>query len=63
MLRNIVEDHFDGRVDRFRSIWSLLSLELWHRLYIDDDGSEAASERLKEEIMATLSPDPIGAAA
>ena len=54
VLRRVVEDHFNGKVDRGRSIWSLLAIELWHRMFVDDDGSEAASERLREEIMATV---------
>jgi len=34
-LRRTVEDHLDGRRDRSRELWTLLTLELWHRAYID----------------------------
>ena len=34
-LRGYVDDHLSGRRDRARELWTLLSLELWHRTYID----------------------------
>ena len=34
-LRGIVEDHLTGRRDRARELWTLLTLELWHRNFID----------------------------
>src|SRR5262249_61797598 len=34
-LRGVVEDHVEGRRDRARELWTLLSLELWHRSLID----------------------------
>ncbi|MGE5611681.1 MAG: asparagine synthetase B family protein, partial [Bacillota bacterium] len=54
VLKTIVNDHFESRVDRARSIWSLLAIEIWHRLFVDDDGSEAASDRLREQLLARL---------
>jgi asparagine synthase (glutamine-hydrolysing) len=35
VLRRTVEDHLEGRRDRSRELWTLLTLELWHRAYID----------------------------
>ncbi len=35
VLRHYVEDHLEGRRDRARELWTLLTLELWHRAYID----------------------------
>ena len=35
LLRSYVEDHLAGRRDRSRELWTLLTLELWHRAYID----------------------------
>jgi asparagine synthase (glutamine-hydrolysing) len=49
-LVRLVNDHLVGRVDRGRSLWTLLSLEIWHRLFVDDDGSERASERLRDQL-------------
>lgn len=46
VLRRVVEDHLEGRVDRGRSIWTLMALEMWHRLFVDGDGSEAAVEAI-----------------
>jgi asparagine synthase (glutamine-hydrolysing) len=52
VLTRLVDDHLDGRVDRGRSLWTLLSLEIWHRLFVDDDGSEGAAGRLGSELVA-----------
>jgi asparagine synthase (glutamine-hydrolysing) len=35
VLRATVEDHLTGRRDRSRELWTLLTLELWHRAYAD----------------------------
>jgi asparagine synthase (glutamine-hydrolysing) len=53
-LRRVVDDFLDGGVARDRAVWSLLALEMWHRLFVDDDGSEAASERLCDQVLAGL---------
>ncbi|MCX5659231.1 MAG: asparagine synthase (glutamine-hydrolyzing) [Planctomycetota bacterium] len=58
VLRRVVEDHLDGRVERSRSIWSLLALEIWHRLFVDDDGTEAASDRLRGTMLALIGREP-----
>jgi asparagine synthase (glutamine-hydrolysing) len=34
-LRSYVDDHLAGRRDRSRELWTLLTLELWHRQWID----------------------------
>jgi asparagine synthase (glutamine-hydrolysing) len=35
VLRTCVDDHLAGRRDRARELWTLLTLELWHRTFID----------------------------
>jgi len=35
VLRATVADHLEGRRDRSRELWTLLTLELWHRAYVD----------------------------
>jgi asparagine synthase (glutamine-hydrolysing) len=35
VLRRYVSDHVEGRRDRARELWTLLTLELWHRAYVD----------------------------
>lgn len=48
-VREILDEHTSRRVDREQEIWLLLTLELWHRLFIDEDGSEMAMERVNAE--------------
>jgi len=57
-VRGIVADHLERRVDREQGIWLLLALELWHRLFADDDGSAAALERLAAELERPLAALP-----
>jgi len=57
-VRRLVDDHLEGRVDRGRSLWTLLSLEIWHRLFVDDDGTESAATRLGESLKGI---SPVGA--
>jgi asparagine synthase (glutamine-hydrolysing) len=54
VMRGIVDDHLGRRVDREQGIWLLLALELWHRLFVDDDGSEAAVARVQEGLEPCL---------
>jgi asparagine synthase (glutamine-hydrolysing) len=35
ILRATVDDHVSGRRDRARELWTLLTLELWHRAFVD----------------------------
>jgi hypothetical protein len=49
-MRRLVEDHLTANVDRGRALWTLLALEVWHRLYLDDNGTQAAANRLAEEL-------------
>lgn len=49
-IRRVVDDHIGQRIDREQGIWLLLTLELWHRLFVDDDGSEAAVDRVTEDL-------------
>jgi asparagine synthase (glutamine-hydrolysing) len=39
VLRATIDDHLSGRRDRARELWTLLTLELWHRTWIDGDGA------------------------
>jgi hypothetical protein len=50
-----------GRIDREQGIWLMLVLEIWHRLFVDDDGSEAAVGRVKADFARSL--DMLAAAA
>ena len=54
VVRNIVSDHIERRVDREQGIWLMLALEIWHRLFVDDDGSESAVARVKADFACSL---------
>ena len=55
VVKRIVDDHLEGRVDRSRAIWTLLALEMWHRLFVDDDGTAEAGGRLEEDLRGRAS--------
>ena len=54
VVRGIVRNHVQSRVDREQGIWLMLVLEIWHRLFVDDDGSEAAVGRVKADFARSL---------
>jgi asparagine synthase (glutamine-hydrolysing) len=54
VVRRIVSDHIERRIDREQGIWMMLALEVWHRLFVDDDGSEAAVGRVKADFLCSL---------
>jgi asparagine synthase (glutamine-hydrolysing) len=54
VVRGIVSDHVRGRVDREQGIWLMLALEIWHRLFVDDDGSEPAVTRVRADFARSL---------
>ena len=35
VLRVYIDEHLEGRRDRSRELWTLLTLELWHRAFVD----------------------------
>jgi asparagine synthase (glutamine-hydrolysing) len=47
-VRAVVAEHLDGRRDHALPIWSLLTLELWARNYLD--GAKPAIESPRKEI-------------
>lgn len=53
-VQRIVSDHIHSRVDREQGIWLMLALEIWHRLFVDDDGSEEAVARVKADFSRCL---------
>lgn len=44
-----MSDYVRRRVDREQGIWLMLALEIWHRLFVDADGSEQAVGRVKAD--------------
>jgi asparagine synthase (glutamine-hydrolysing) len=54
VVRGIVDDHLQGRVDREQGIWLMLALEIWHRLFVDEDGSESAVAAVQADFARSL---------
>jgi asparagine synthase (glutamine-hydrolysing) len=54
IVRRVVDDHVNRRVDREQGIWLMLALEIWHRLFVDGDGTLSAVERVKSEFAPFL---------
>ncbi len=54
VLRRTVEDHVAGRRDRSRELWTLLTLELWHRAYIDQAPRRAVPYQAPPRATAAL---------
>lgn len=54
VVRGIVDDHLQGRVDREQGIWLMLALEIWHRLFVDADGSESAVAAVQTDFARSL---------
>ena len=38
ILKSILDGHCTGKVNNGAKIWSLLFLELWHRMFVDGEG-------------------------
>ena len=45
-VRSALDDHLSGRRDRARELWTLLTLELWHRAWISGGGQRPEAWRL-----------------
>ena len=52
VLRATVDDHLSGRRDRARELWTLLTLELWHRAYMDQAPRRAVAWSLPARVAA-----------
>jgi asparagine synthase (glutamine-hydrolysing) len=51
-VRATVDDHLSGRRDRARELWTLLTLELWHRAWVDGDGARPEEWRIPPRVEA-----------
>jgi asparagine synthase (glutamine-hydrolysing) len=54
VVRKVIDDHVNRRVDREQGIWLMLALEIWHRLFVDDDGTRDAVGRVKSQFAPFL---------
>src|SRR5206468_11045691 len=58
VVRGIVSDHVGGRVYREQGIWPASALETSHRLFVDDDGTESAFDRVNVNCALSLDTLP-----
>jgi asparagine synthase (glutamine-hydrolysing) len=49
-LRRLIDEHHSGRRDHSHRLWALLTLELWHRIFIDREITPWISETDKTEL-------------
>jgi len=47
-VQRLIGDHLSGRRDHSLQLWSLLSLEAWHRMYIEDRITDGSAYRLAD---------------
>ena len=47
-VATVLGDHFSGRRDYALHIWSILALECWYRMYIEDGISDGSDYKLKD---------------
>lgn len=48
-LRRLIAEHESGKRDHGHRLWSLLTLEIWHRMFIDQEKSHWLAETSKTE--------------
>jgi asparagine synthase (glutamine-hydrolysing) len=48
-LRRLIGEHESGKRDHGHRLWALLTLEIWHRIFIDQEKSSWRSETSKTE--------------
>jgi asparagine synthase (glutamine-hydrolysing) len=46
MLRQLIDEHQSGKRDHGHRLWALLTFEMWHRMFIDQEVSPRLSSRL-----------------
>jgi len=47
----LFKDHLSGRASYGREIWTLVTIELWHRMYIDESPSSACLPSLQSHVL------------
>ncbi len=55
VVRELAQQHFEGRVSRGRELWTLLTIELWQRAYLD----QFAYRVQDPEPLRLVSPCPV----
>jgi asparagine synthase (glutamine-hydrolysing) len=54
-LRRLIAEHESGKRDHGHRLWSLLTFEIWHRIFIDEEKSAWRSETSKTELKSFAS--------
>ena len=47
-IQRLLDEHRNNRYDHHVRLWMLLTLELWHQLYIEDVNKEVLTEKLQQ---------------
>jgi asparagine synthase (glutamine-hydrolysing) len=50
-VSRLLEDHRSNRIDNHVRLWMLLNLEVWYRIYIEQQDHQWISEGMKERLM------------
>ena len=45
-IAQLINEHRSGRVDHHVRLWMLLNLEIWHRMYIQEEDISSIEEGL-----------------
>lgn len=43
IIRQLLDEHISGKIDHAQRLWSLLNLEVWHRVFIDNSKTHAVN--------------------
>ena len=55
VLRRLIAEHESGKRDHGHRLWALLTLEIWHRLFIDEEKLHWRTETSKTELKSFVS--------
>jgi len=55
VLRRLIEEHQSGKRDHGHRLWALLTLEIWHRIFIDQEISHWESDTPRQELKSYAS--------
>jgi asparagine synthase (glutamine-hydrolysing) len=61
-VQTLIEEHLTGRRDYSLQLWSLMALEAWYRMYIEDDITDGGSYALRDLRGASHSQTALSAA-
>jgi asparagine synthase (glutamine-hydrolysing) len=54
-LRRLIDEHQSGKRDHSHRLWALLTFEIWHQIFIDQEISPCVAETWKEKLKSCAS--------